>query len=122
MNKTWQQKKLQFYNFFDISIDTKQKIVYIILIRQEREPARSKIMTTYETLLNAYECSTMNNNLFEKAVKSLSTSSYKDGANITYNFADGSSLDCDSLNPFDLNYATFVSADLSLVSELKKIA
>lgn len=79
-------------------------------------------MTTYNTLLNAYECSTMNNNLFEKAVKSLSTSSYKDGANITYYFADGSSLDCDSLNPFELNYATFVSADLSLVSELKKIA
>lgn len=64
----------------------------------------------------------MNNNLFEKAVKSLSTSSYNDGANTTYNFAYGSSLDCDSLNPFKLNYATFVSADLSLVSELKKIA
>ena len=77
-------------------------------------------MTTYETLLNAYECSTMNNNLFEKVVKSLSTSSYKDGANTTYNFADGSSMDCDNLNPFKLNYATFVSSDLSFVSELKK--
>lgn len=79
-------------------------------------------MTIYETLLNAYECSTMNNNLFEKVVKSLSTSLYKDGANTTYNFADGSSLDCDSLNPFELNYATFVSSDLSLVSQIKKIA
>ena len=81
---------MKFYTlFYVICIDKKQKRVYIILIRQEREPARSKIMTTYNTLLNAYECSTMNNNLFEKAVKSLSTSSYKDGANITYNFADG---------------------------------
>ena len=79
-------------------------------------------MTTYETLLNAYECSTMSDNLFEKAVKSLSISLYKDGANTTYNFADGSSMDCDSLNPFKLNYATFVSSDLSFVSELKKIA
>lgn len=89
---------------------------------REKQTTRCKIMTIYETLLNAYECSTMNNNLFEKAVKSLSTSSYKDGANTTYNFADGSSLDCNSLNPFELNYATFVSSDLSFVSELKKIA
>ena len=79
-------------------------------------------MNTYNTLLNAYERSTMNNNFVQKAVKSLSTSSYKDGGNTTYNFADGSSLDCDDLNPFKLNYATFVSADLSFVSELKKIA
>ena len=79
-------------------------------------------MKIYNTLLNAYERSTMNNNLFEKAVKSLSISSYKDGANTTYNFADSSSLDCDNLNLFKLNYATFVSADLSFVSELKKIA
>lgn len=89
---------------------------------REKQTTRRKIMTIYETLLNAYECSTMNNNLFEKTVKSLSTSSYKDGANTTYNFADGSSLDCDNLNPFELNYATFVSSDLSFVSELKKIA
>lgn len=58
-------------------------------------------MNTYNTLLNAYECSTMNDNLFEKVVKSLSTSSYKDGANTTYNFADGSSLDCNNLNPLN---------------------
>ena len=75
-------------------------------------------MTTIDTLRNAFGCSTMNNNLFEKAVKSLSVSSYKDGANTTYNFADGSSLDCDSLDPFKCNYATFVSGDLSLVCEL----
>lgn len=79
-------------------------------------------MTTLETLENAYGCSTMNNNLFEKTVKSLAISSYKDGANITYNFADGSSLDCDSLNPFELHYASFLSADMSLHAELKKIA
>ena len=79
-------------------------------------------MTIYETLLNAYECSTMNNNLFEKAVKKLCVSSCVEGANTTYYFADESSLDCDSLNPFELHYATFVSGDLSLISQIKKIA
>ena len=73
-------------------------------------------------LINAYECSTFNNNLFAPAVKSLAVSSSKDGANTTYYFADGSTLDCDSLNPFELNYATIVSADLSLVKELHKTA
>lgn len=69
-------------------------------------------MTTFTLIENAYGASTLNNNLFEKAVKSLAISSEK----------DGSTLDCDSLNPFTLKYATFVSGDLSLVAELKKIA
>lgn len=79
-------------------------------------------MTTFTLIENAYNDSTLNNNLFEKAVKSLAVSSFVEGSNTTYNFADGSSLDCDSLNPFELHYATFVSSDLSLVAELKKIA
>ena len=79
-------------------------------------------MTTFTQIENAYNNSTLNNNLFEKAVKSLAVSSEKDGSNTTYNFADGSTLDCDSLNTFTLNYATFVSGDLSLVADLKKIA
>ena len=79
-------------------------------------------MTTFTLIENAYGASTLNNNLFEKTVKSLAISSEKDGSNTTYNFADGSTLDCDSLNPFTLKYATFVSGDLSLVAELKKIA
>lgn len=77
---------------------------------------------TINTLTNAYECSTLSNNLFESAVKSLAVSSTKDGANTTFFFADGTTLDCDSLNPFALNYATIVSSDLSLVKELRKIA
>ena len=89
---------------------------------REKQTTRCKIMTIYETLLNAYECSTMNNNLFEKAVKKLCVSSFIEGANTTYYFADESSLDCDSLNPFELHYATFVSGDLSLISQIKKIA
>ena len=79
-------------------------------------------MTTFTLIENAYNNSTLNNNLFEGAVKSLAVSSFVEGTNTTYNFADGSSLDCDSLDPFELHYATFVSGDLSLVAELKKIA
>lgn len=77
---------------------------------------------TLSTLTNSYECSTLNNNLFEAAVKKLAVSSTKDGANTTYVFADGATLDCDSLNPFELHYATYVSADLSLVKEIRKVA
>ena len=38
------KKTAVFLYFFCFCIDTKQKRVYIIIIRQEREPARSKIM------------------------------------------------------------------------------
>ena len=79
-------------------------------------------MTTFQTIENAYNDSTLNNNLFESVAKSLAVSSFVEGANITFNFADGSSLDCDSLDPFELHYATFVSGDLSLVAELHKVA
>lgn len=79
-------------------------------------------MTIIETLTNAYDCSTMSKNLFESAVTSLAIASKKDGANVTYQFADGSSLDTDSLDPFKMTYATFVSADFSLVEEIKRIA
>ena len=77
---------------------------------------------TLSTLTNSYECSTLSNNLFEAAVKSLAVSAKKEGANTTFFFADGATLDCDSLNPFELHYATYVSADLSLVKEIRKTA
>ena len=35
-------------------------------------------------------------------------------------FADGSSIDCDSLDPFDCEWCTYVSEDLSFVNEFKK--
>lgn len=79
-------------------------------------------MTTFQTIENAYNDSTLNNNLFERVVKSLAVSSFVEGTNTTFNFADGSSLDCDSLDPFELHYATFISGDLSLVAELHKAA
>lgn len=79
-------------------------------------------MTTFQTIENAYNDSTLNSNLFEKAVKSLAVKSYKDGSSYCFLFADNSELSCDSLDPFNLNYATFVSGDLSLVAELHKVA
>lgn len=79
-------------------------------------------MTTFQTIENAYNDSTLNNNLFEKVVKSLAVKSYKDGSSSCFLFADNSELSCDSLDPFNLNYATFVSGDLSLVAELHKVA
>lgn len=79
-------------------------------------------MTTFQTIENAYNDSTLNNNLFEKVVKSLAVKSFKDGSSSCFIFADNSELSCDSLDPFNLNYATFVSGDLSLVAELHKVA
>lgn len=77
---------------------------------------------TIEKLTNAYECSTLNNNLFASVVKSLAVSSSKDGANTTFYFADGTTLDCDSLNPFELNWAIIFSADLTYIKDLHKVA
>lgn len=74
---------------------------------------------TYETLLNAWESSTINNNLFEKAVKLLMVNTYTEGRNTTYYFKDGSVLDSDSLNPFEAKYAEFMSADCSLCRDFK---
>ena len=76
-------------------------------------------MTMLNKIREAYECSTMSQNLFKETILSLFVSEIKEGANTTYEFADGSTLDTDSLDPFELTYATFVSADLSLVKELK---
>lgn len=78
-------------------------------------------MTTFlPTIIEeAYNSSTLKNNRFEKAVRSLARDSYTDGSNTTYCFDDGYTLDCDSLDPFRLHYATLVSGDLSLVLELK---
>lgn len=76
-------------------------------------------MTTYETLSNAWEVSTISNNLFEKAVKLLAVNTYTDGGNTTYYFKDGSVLDSDSLNPFEAKYAEFMSADCSLCRDFQ---
>lgn len=75
--------------------------------------------STFQTLENAWDKSTLNNNLFEKTVNKLSVHTYKEKTNTTYIFEDGSSLDTDNLNPFECTYATFVSEDLSFVYEFK---
>ena len=46
------KKTAVFYNSFDLCIDIKQNRVYIITIRQERQPARSKIMTMMKAKIN----------------------------------------------------------------------
>lgn len=78
-------------------------------------------MIILNEIRKAYKCSIMNRNLFKETILNLFISEIKDGTNTTYFFEDGSTLDTDSLNPFELTYATFVSADLSLVEELKKL-
>lgn len=72
------------------------------------------------TLKKAWESSTMNRNLFESAVKENAVQIFSDGENKTYFFRDGSTLDCDSLNPFECSYACFVSGDLSIHHEFGK--
>ena len=49
-----QQKKTAafFYNLFVLCIDIIQNRIYIINIRQERQPARSKIMTMMKAKIN----------------------------------------------------------------------
>jgi hypothetical protein len=77
----------------------------------------------FDTLENAWDKSTMNNNIFEKTVLKLKTDSFKDPFDkysTIYMFADGSSIDCDSLDPFDCEWCTYVSEDLSFVHEFKK--
>ena len=49
---TGKEKIIKSYNFFGNCIDTKQKRVYIITIRQERQPARSKTMTMMKAKIN----------------------------------------------------------------------
>ena len=70
----------------------------------------------FDTLENAWDKSTMNNNVFEKTVLKLKTDSFKDPFDkysTIYMFADGSSLD-----PFDCECCTYVSEDLSFVRKL----
>lgn len=77
----------------------------------------------FDTLENAWDKSTKNNNVFEKTVLKLKTDSFKDPFNkysTIYMFADGSSIDCDSLDPFDCEWCTYISEDLSFVHEFKK--
>lgn len=77
----------------------------------------------FDTLENAWDKSTMNNNVFEKTVLKLKTDSFKDPFDkysTIYMFADGSSIDCNSLDPFDCDWCTYVSEDLSFVHEFKK--
>lgn len=77
----------------------------------------------FDTLENAWDKSTLNNNMFKKTVLKLKTDSFKDPFDkysTIYMFADGSSIDCDSLDPFDCDWCTYVSEDLSFVHEFKK--
>ena len=70
----------------------------------------------FDTLENAWDKSTMNNNVFEKTVLKLKTDSFKDPFDkysTIYMFADGSSLD-----PFDCECCTYVSEDLSFVRKI----
>ena len=74
-------------------------------------------MRTFEMLKNAWETSTLNNNKFEVVVRDNAVNCVTDGDNTTYFFNDGATLDSDSLNPFECNYACFVSGDLSIHHE-----
>ena len=77
----------------------------------------------FDTLEKAWDKTMMNNNVFEKTVLKLKTDSFKDPFDkysTIYMFADDSSIDCDSLDPFNCNWCTYVSEDLSFVHEFKK--
>ena len=93
---------------------------------ESKKSARKSLMEStdiFDTLENAWDKSTMNNNVFEKTVLKLKTDSFKDPFDkysTIYMFADGSSIDCDSLDPFDCEWCTYVSEDLSFVHEFKK--
>jgi hypothetical protein len=95
-------------------------------MNESKKSARKSIkesINIFDTLENAWDKSTMNNNVFEKTVLKLKTDSFKDPFNkysTIYMFADGSSIDCDSLDPFDCDWCTYVSEDLSFVHEFKK--
>lgn len=74
----------------------------------------------FETLEDAWDRSTLNNNVFEKTVLKLATDKFKDKRSTIYMFTDGSSLDCESLDPFDCDWCTYVSEDLSFVYKFRK--
>ena len=79
-------------------------------------------LNSFNSILSNLEqtwgCSTINTNYFSAFVKKYAVNSYKDGSSLCFDFADGSSLSCESLDPFSCKYAVYVSADLSLVLDL----
>lgn len=77
-------------------------------------------MRIFEKLEDAWDRSTSSYNLFEKTVLKLKIDKIKDGKSIVYMFSDGSSLDCDNLNPFDCNWCVYVSEDLSFVYDFSE--
>ena len=93
---------------------------------ESKKSARKSIKEStdiFDTLENAWDKSTMNNNVFEKTVLKLKTDSFKDPFDkhsTIYMFADGSSINCESLDPFDCDWCTYVSEDLSFVHEFRK--
>ena len=95
-------------------------------LNESKKSARKSIKEStdiFDTLENAWDKSTMNNNVFEKTVLKLKTDSFKDPFDkhsTIYMFADGSSINCESLDPFDCDWCTYVSEDLSFVHELRK--
>lgn len=94
--------------------------------KESKKNARKSLKEStdiFDTLENAWDKSTLNNNMFKKTVLKLKTDSFKDPFDkysTIYMFADGSSIDCDSLDPFDCDWCTYVSEDLSFVHEFKK--
>lgn len=79
-------------------------------------------LNSFNSILSNLEqtwgCSTLSTNYFSAFVKKHAVNSYKDGSSLCFDFADGSSLSCESLDPFNCKYAVYVSADLSLVRDL----
>ncbi len=78
----------------------------------------SSFNSTITNLEQTWGYSTLNTNYFAAFVKKHAVRSYKDGSALCFDFADGSSLSCDSLDPFSCKYAVYVSDDLQLVCNL----
>ena len=120
---------LVFYNFSEYSTDEIERLVsdaifdanarYNLFESKSFKESRN----IFGTLEDAWDKSTLNNNMFKKTVLKLATDNFKDPFDkysTIYMFADGSSIDCDDLNPFDCEWCTYVSEDLSFVYEFKK--
>lgn len=118
----WDMDKDEFVNYKGKVL---KNIDYDDIVESKKNVEKSFKESTdiFDTLENAWDRSTKNNNVFEKTVLKLKTDSFKDPFNkysIIYMFADGSSIDCNSLDPFDCDWCTYVSEDLSFVHEFKK--
>lgn len=76
------------------------------------------MMELISRIKNAYECSTLNNNLFEKVIKSIKwNSSYYADSEYYFTF-DGGIFTTPSLNPFEITKGwrpAFVTADGSYI-------